>query len=139
AGQAALRLHWLGPPPSNGATGRIVATRKGLLQERTAGFAHLGLPDPLAQLSALLAKTVVGSRSIIHGDLNVENVLVGPGDFVWLIDFANTREGHTLFDFAHLGAELVAHVLSKRYASMEEYLAALEAKEEPLLNQLEEI
>lgn len=139
AGQAPLRLHWLGPPPANGATGRVVATRKGLLQERTAGFMHPGLPDPLAQLPGLLAKTVVGSRSIIHGDLNVENVLIGPGDFVWLIDFASTREGHTLFDFAHLGAELVAHVLSKRYTSVEEYLAALEAEEEPLLNQLEEI
>lgn len=139
AGQPPLRLHWLGPPPSNGAVGRVVATREGYLQERTAGFAQHGLPDPLARLPALLAKTVVGSRSIIHGDLNVENVLVGPGDFVWLIDFASTREGHTLFDFAHLGAELVAHVLSRRYASVDEYLAALQAGQESLLNQLEEI
>ncbi|MFW6096424.1 MAG: phosphotransferase [Chloroflexota bacterium] len=139
SGQPPLRLHWMGPPPSNGAVGRVVATREEFLQERTAGFAQHGLPDPLARLPALLAKTVVGSRSIIHGDLNVENVLVGPGDFVWLIDFASTREGHTLFDFAHLGAELVAHVLSRRYTSAGDYLVALQAGQEPLLNKLEQI
>lgn len=139
AGLPPLRLHWLGPPPGNGAVGRVMATRETLLQERTVDFERHGLPDPLAQLPAILAKTVVGSRSIIHGDLNVENVLVGPGDFVWLIDFANTREGHTLFDFAHLGAELVAHVLAVRYASAEAYLERLEAGEEPLLNELEGI
>ncbi len=33
----------------------------------------------------------------------------------------------------------MAHVLSRRYTSVEEYLAALQAGQEPLLNQLEEI
>ena len=51
---------------------------------------------------------VMSPRSIIHGDLNLENVLIGPGGMVWLIDFATTREGHPLMDFAHLEAEIIA-------------------------------
>jgi hypothetical protein len=42
----------------------------------------------------------------------LENVLVGPGDLVWLIDFAATREGHALFDFARLEAELTTQVVA---------------------------
>lgn len=40
---------------------------------------------------------------------------------MWLIDFARTREGHTLFDFAHLGAEIVAHVLAVRADSAADF------------------
>lgn len=36
---------------------------------------------------------------------------MGPGGFVWLIDFAQTRDGHALFDFAYLEACLIAQVL----------------------------
>jgi hypothetical protein len=32
---------------------------------------------------------------------------------VWLIDFASTREGHTLFDFARLEAEVTTQVISE--------------------------
>ena len=67
---------------------------------------------------------------MIHGDLNLENILVGPGDLVWLIDFASTREGHTLFDFARLEVELttqvVAAILSHRGSWMEEFLIVLD-------------
>jgi hypothetical protein len=61
----------------------------------------------------------------VHGDLNLENVLVGLGGFVWLIDFAMTRDGHTLFDFAHLGAEIVAHVIAPQVSNPKDYLAKL--------------
>jgi hypothetical protein len=133
AGRAPLRLRWLGPGDPNGSTARVVATRAGLLKEWTEQFERHGLPDPLAPLPALMAETVSGSRSTIHGDLNLENVLVGPGNFVWLIDFARTREGHTLFDFAHLGAEIVAHVLAVRAGPAAEYVALLEEGGGPLL------
>lgn len=134
-----LRLRWQGDARPQGATGRIVATRDGLLREWTAGFARYGLPDPLAPLPQLMAETVSGSRSTIHGDLNLENVLVGPGEFVWLIDFARTGEGHTLFDFAHLGAEIVAHVLAVRVASTADLVALLESGDDPLLQTLEKV
>jgi hypothetical protein len=82
------------------------------LKSYVTGFDLFGWPDPLAKLPHLLEESLVATRSIIHGDLNLENVLVGPGAFVWLIDFATTREGHPLFDFAHLEAEIIAHVIA---------------------------
>ena len=73
----------------------------------------------------LLSETVSGSLSIIHGDLNLENILVGPGGFVWLIDFAQTRDGHTLFDFAHLGAEIIAHIITPQIGNPGNYFELL--------------
>jgi hypothetical protein len=52
-------------------------------------------------------------------------MLVGPGDFIWLIDFATTRDGHPLFDFAHLEAELIAHVIAPQVASPQAFLELL--------------
>jgi hypothetical protein len=124
-GQPALRVRWQGLAFAEGAAGRVVATRRSMLHDWAAIFDLCGLPDPLQRLPALLDETVSGTRSVIHGDLNLENVLAGPGDFVWLIDFAQTREGHTLFDFAHLYAELVAHVLAPQIPSTKDFLALL--------------
>jgi hypothetical protein len=137
-GQAPLRLRWLGPAAPEGVAGRIVATRESLLREWTAGFDLHGLPDPLAVLPERMAEQVSGTRSPIHGDLNLENILVGPGGFVWLIDFANTRDGHPLFDFAHLAAEIVAHVLTVQVDSAGAYLALLQEEGGgPLLSTVE--
>jgi hypothetical protein len=124
-GQPALRVRWLGLENPNGATGRVVATRWTVLRAWTAEFDRFGLPDPLERLPVALNQTLSGTQSVIHGDLNLENVLVGPGDFVWLIDFAQTREGHTLFDFAHLYAEIVAHVLADQIPSAADYVSLL--------------
>ena len=90
----------------------MIATRMDLLQSTTTGFDLMGLPDPLEKLPLLLQEPIRGTRSIIHGDLNLENILIGPGGMVWLIDFATTREGHPLTDFAHLEAEIIAHVIA---------------------------
>ncbi len=85
----------------------------------------LGLPDPLPCIPALLSETTHASQSIIHGDLNLENILVGPGGMLWLIDFAQTREGHTLFDFAHLEAEIIGHIIAPQIDNPADYLAIL--------------
>jgi hypothetical protein len=117
-GQPPLRVRWLSPAPPNGyAPSRIVATRETLLRDYVTGFDLFGLPDPLLKLAALLDERVMGTQSTIHGDLNLENVLVGPGGFVWLIDFAQTRDGHPLFDFAHLEAEIIAHIIAPQVSS----------------------
>lgn len=121
-GEPPLRVRWLSVRPPDGAVARVVATRGTLLREAVAGLDLLGLPDPLPRLPAWLAETVAGSLSTIHGDLNLENVLVGPGGFVWLIDFARTRDGHPLFDFAHLEAEVIAHILAPQIAAAQDYL-----------------
>jgi hypothetical protein len=126
-GQPPLRLRWLSlRPPEHPRAARIVATRETLLREIVAGFDRHGLPDPLARLPGLLNESVAGTQSTIHGDLNLENILVGPGGFVWLIDFAETRDGHPLFDFAHLEAQIIAHVLAPQWRG------AWPAAEEPL-------
>jgi hypothetical protein len=131
-GQPPLRLRWLSLAPPAGATARVVATRNSLLRELVTGYDRYGLPDPLARLPALLNETVAGTQSTIHGDLNLENALVGPGGFVWLIDFALTRDGHTLFDFAYLEACLIAQVISPSVADDTEFIAQLERDDNPL-------
>lgn len=121
-----LRLRWLSLQHPEGATGRVVDTRFSLLNGFVQDYTlPTGLPDPFTRLPAFLAETINGSQSTIHGDLNLENILVGPGNLLWLIDFAQTRDGHTLLDFAHLYAELVAHILAPQIADPAAYLALL--------------
>jgi len=124
-GGAELRVRWLSLANPNGATGRIMATRHSQLRDFSLGMDLFGLPDPIPRLPDLLAETVCGGQSTIHGDLNLENILIGPGGFIWLIDFAETRDGHTLFDFGHLGAELVAHVIAPGMANPHDYFDLL--------------
>lgn len=124
-GQPALRLRWLAETFPRSTTGRVTATRMDLLRAYVVDFDLIGLPDPLDKLPAMLNETVRGTRSIIHGDLNPENVLIGPGGTVWLIDFATTREGHPLMDFAHLEAEIIAHVIAPQIEDADEFVKIL--------------
>ncbi|OGO32106.1 MAG: hypothetical protein A2Z16_01445 [Chloroflexi bacterium RBG_16_54_18] len=128
-GFPATRVRWLSRLNPNGANGRIVATRRTLLDKYTSGCELHGLPEPLKLLPQMLDETITGSQSVIHGDLNLENVLVGPGEMLWLIDFAQTREGHTLFDFAHLETEVIAHLFAERITSTSDYLEFLQLPE----------
>jgi hypothetical protein len=138
-GQPPLRLRWMSLERPEGATGRITATRQTLLAERVAGMERCGLPDPLPRLPELLGASIHGTRSIVHGDLNLENILIGPGRLVWLIDFAATREGHTLLDFAHLEAEIVGRVLPAYFPDPRAYLDQLSTGQVALLNEVEAI
>jgi hypothetical protein len=63
---------------------------------------------------------------------------VGPGNFIWLIDFAQTRPGHPLFDFARLKAELIAQVLAPGVAGPAQFLDLL-VRGDPLLSAIDEI
>jgi hypothetical protein len=85
-----------------------------LLQDRLPAHPAFGsqLPNPLKRYVNLLQRRLAGSLSTIHGDLHLHNVLVGPGGNAWLIDFAQTREGHTLFDWAVLEASLLTEVVA---------------------------
>ncbi|MBI5052098.1 MAG: phosphotransferase [Chloroflexi bacterium] len=116
-GMPPMRARWMSLNSPDNASATIVATRESLLQDYVAGFDLFGLPDPFLKLPSLLDERIIGTQSTIHGDLNLENVLVGPGGFVWLIDFAQTRDGHPLFDFAHLEAEIIAHVIAPQVSS----------------------
>jgi hypothetical protein len=125
-GQPKLRLRWLSANFPRGAVGRVTASRMDLLRSYVTGFDLLGLPDPLEKLPDVLNETLRGTRSIIHGDLNLENVLIGPGGMVWLIDFATTQEGHPLMDFAHLEAEIIAHVIAPQMADAKLFVETLD-------------
>ena len=138
-GQPALRARWLGLGDPNGASGRVVATRQTLLRGFVIGLDLLGLPDPLEKLPILLDERLNGTQSTIHGDLNLENILVGPEGFgplgfVWLIDFAQTRDGHPLFDFAHLEAEIIAHIIAAHITDPAEYLSLMQDREAARVN-----
>jgi len=126
-GQPGLRLRWLSKDMPRGAVGRVIASRMDLLRSYVTNFDLLGLPDPLEKLPDLFNETVRGTRSTIHGDLNLENVLIGPGGMVWLIDFATTREGHPLMDFAHLEAEIIAHVIAPQLTDAASFLEIINA------------
>ena len=123
----------------DGTTVRVTATRESLLRDFVSGFNLYGLPDPLPRVRTLFNEQLFGTQSPIHGDLNLENVLIGLGDFVWLIDFALTREGHPLYDFAHLEANIIAHVLAPRTPSAAAYLELLRSNNNPLLTTLHSI
>jgi ATP-dependent Clp protease ATP-binding subunit ClpC len=100
----------------------------------TIPVGEIRLPNPLMVYEDLLDRHVNGSLSKIHGDLHLGNILVGPNNSVWLIDFAHTRDGHTLFDWATLEVSLLAEtVMAAAGESWDaartalDYLIALEA------------
>lgn len=71
-------------------------------------------PNPLLAYDDLLDRYVSGSMSKIHGDLHLGNILVGPNNSIWLIDFGSTRDGHTLFDWATLEMSLLSDGLTDK-------------------------
>lgn len=65
-------------------------------------------PNPLLDLSDLLNRVLEARVSTIHGDLNLQNILVDEATgFAWLIDFSETRSGPTLFDLQRLEGQIV--------------------------------
>jgi tetratricopeptide (TPR) repeat protein len=70
------------------------------------------LPNPLVELPRLLDQPRGVNLATIHGDFNLENILVDPqiGD-TSLIDFAEARQDHVLHDLLHLEAEIITHIL----------------------------
>ncbi len=114
--------------PADRLVGQVLYTRDDLLRQQAdrldpyfdldsdrlpehASF-PVQLPNPLTRYLNLLQRRLSGSLSIIHGDLHLRNILVGPGGNAWLIDFATTREGHTLFDWAVLETSMLAEVIA---------------------------
>ncbi|MEZ4666994.1 MAG: Clp protease N-terminal domain-containing protein [Anaerolineae bacterium] len=75
------------------------------------------LPNPLFAYEDWLDWYVSGSMSKIHGDLHLGNILVGPNNTPWLIDFGSTRDGHTLFDWASLEISYVCESIGEKVAN----------------------
>jgi tRNA A-37 threonylcarbamoyl transferase component Bud32 len=70
------------------------------------------LPNPLLNYQRLLLEFVTVTISTIHGDLNMENVLVDPATReVNLIDFATVHQGHNLRDLLQLETDVVIRLI----------------------------
>jgi len=75
--------------------------------------------NPIVYLSELLTSTRrdTAYRSIIHGDFNLQNILMDPAPnsiMAWLIDFEKTAPNKpTLLDFQRLETEIVTHLLPR--------------------------
>ncbi len=70
------------------------------------------LPNPLFAWPAILNKYRTVKVGCIHGDLNMENILVDPATRdVSLIDVAAAREDHLLHDFLRLETEIVTKLI----------------------------
>ncbi|MBV7330168.1 aminoglycoside phosphotransferase family protein [Chloroflexi bacterium TSY] len=111
------------------AHAKITATRKELLRshalESNIRFTHdkdesefildgKRHPNPLHYVDPVLKENRKEVQySVIHGDLNLRNIMVDPETGAsWLIDFADMREGPTLLDFQRLEEHVIAEMLA---------------------------
>ena len=84
----------------------------------------LFLPNPLKAYPNLLNTFTAVNMATIHGDLNLENILVDPETrYINVIDFATTRQDHSLHDLLRLETEVVTKLISATIA--ETHLPAL--------------
>lgn len=72
----------------------------------------LRIPNPFIAYQRILDRIIMGSISTIHGDLHAGNIMLGTNSSALLIDFAQAREGHTLFDWATLEVSLLVELLT---------------------------
>lgn len=107
-------------------TGRVVSTRYDLLM---VGLADLSpdfdphdlwlmldrwrVPNPFMHYQAVLDRPVIGMMSLLHGALHLGNIILGTDQTALLVDFSQSREGHTLFDWAVLEVSLLAELGAK--------------------------
>src|SRR5262245_22031457 len=104
----------------------VVETRESRLRAEVAGLAagvdpaapqvplmeHVWLPNPLEALPKLLNQRRSVNIATIHGDFNLENILIEPQlGHISLIDFAEARQDHVLHDLLHLETEILIHIL----------------------------
>ncbi len=73
------------------------------------------LKNPIDILTSLLKKKMDLTISRIHGDFNLDNILLteeGRTLNLWLIDFAKVRYGHSFFDYVKLEVELKTRLMA---------------------------
>jgi hypothetical protein len=87
------------------------------LDATTLDFEGVELPNPVRHYPKLLEEKVKGTLSTIHGNLHLGNVLVGSDEAPLLVDFASTRAGHTLYDWASLEISILDEWLAPLMAS----------------------
>lgn len=73
---------------------------------------NVWLPNPLLYYEEILDQQVEGGLSTIHADLHPGNILIGPHHSAFLIDFAHTRDGHTMLDWGTLETSLLCDYIA---------------------------
>lgn len=77
---------------------------------------HAQLPNPLLNLPQILSRSFDVEVGYIHGDLNLENVLVEPGNRnAFLIDFALARKDHILHDPLRMELAVITKILPELF------------------------
>ena len=126
------RLKFLKESPELEFSSSCVKAMKALEEEIHQGIENKGdfcyaLLEEFKKLveDGILSFSKSLTTSIIHGDLNLENILVtlsGEADsqklLGWFIDFSRSREGHTAHDFVKLETEIKTHLLAKYLARL---------------------
>ena len=112
-----------------GVSGTVVRTMEEAFQERRlppVGDPICGYGHPLQAFHELCSRLQQSPQKVkwapIHGDLNLDNVQTDD-THLWLIDFARTREGPIVFDFAKAEVELkVVLKLQEKYGSQSQFV-----------------
>ncbi len=95
------------------------------------------LPNPIIAYDELLDRYINGSLSRIHGDLHLGNIMLGPNESAALIDFAYTRDGHAIFDWATLEVSILSDIAMRESETWDDarevlrHMIALNAQAEP--------
>jgi hypothetical protein len=128
------RFRTLRPNRALSVTGRVVGVRDSVyaalcedLESDLVWLQTNDYPVPTKNVEFLLdalAATLVEKIGIIHGDLNLNNILIDVNPFgdavrgaLWLIDFGRTRRDSLAHDFAELEAEVVTQLMSSTRAT----------------------
>ena len=117
-------------------TGTVTETRHAFLQKKQQlifgeappqySYQDSVLPDPITNLNGELNKSQDINIAPIHGDLNLQNILVDTDNTIsYMIDFAQTRVDHVLRDMIHLEMAVVTTVLSNVFAQSKHPLTDL--------------
>ena len=131
AGELAARLHRSSPPvsldlPERGWHDLVAAARRSvaLLEAVAPGEAHAarlalaGLPEEAAERglswTAGATGSGVGQRALLHGDLSLDQFLLGDDDVVRLTDLDRVCLGPVELDLASLRAAQLVHEVQRR-------------------------
>lgn len=89
-------------------------------QLRRPFFGQRSLPNPLVELAGILTVERPVRVATIHGDLNLDNVLVDTeARTVHIVDFALSRDDHVLHDLWQLEVGVVTRILPELLAATE--------------------
>jgi len=77
----------------------------------------LRAPEHSGTIQALIAASARRRSCLVHGDFSPKNILVGPGEEGWVIDYEVAHRGDPAFDVAFLLSHLTLKAVHRRDAA----------------------